>query len=131
MVKNFLFLCSIFIGFSCANTFNSTHAAVNLEVNECFDKFESETRICLDSIFNDSRCPTELVCVWEGDAIAAFTLTMNKRDRSFNLHVNDKFQNDTLIEGVSIKLLNIFPYPKTDQPIGSNDYRAEISVTEN
>ena len=110
---------------------NGNQVAANLKVNECFDEFENELRICLDSIFNDSRCPTQFVCVWEGDAIAAFTLTKNQNVRRFNLHVNDKFQNDTLIDGITIKLLNISPYPVTNQQIDPNTYGAEISVNQN
>lgn len=96
-----------------------------------FDKFESGARICLDSVFNDSRCPTGLVCVWEGDALAAFTLSKNDEVRNFTLHENAKFQNDTIIEGISIRLLNIIPYPTASQLFDPADYRVEISVAEN
>ena len=131
MIKNCLILSLIILGFSCANTDNGTKASVNLKVNGCFDKFENDVKVCLDSVFNESRCPTGLVCVWEGDAVAAFTLTKNKNITRFNLHVNDKFQKDTLIDGITIKLLNIFPYPVVNQQIDPKNYIVDISVTEN
>lgn len=131
MIKNCFILCLIALAFSCANSDDSTQATVNLKVNNCFDKFENETKICLDSVFNDSRCPTGLVYVWKGDVTAAFTLTKNKKIRRFSLHINDKFQNDTLIDGITIKLLDISPYPTANQQIDSADYRAEIMVKEN
>lgn len=119
------------ISFSCTNNDDGIKATVNLKVNECFDKFENDVRICLDSVFNDSRCPTGVVCVWEGDAVAAFTLTKNKNTKRFNLHANTKYRNDTLIDGIRIKLINVSPYPTENQQIDPNDYVAEISVDEN
>ncbi|WP_163516183.1 hypothetical protein [Gelidibacter japonicus] len=130
-MKKAVILLLVVIGFSCAKSDDDTQGVINLRVNGCFDNFESGAKICLDSIFNDSRCPTGFVCVWEGDAVAAFTLTKNNVVKSFNLHVNKKFQNDTIIEGIAIKLLQITPYPVAHQPIDPDDYRAEISVAEN
>lgn len=130
-MKKAVLLLLVLIGFSCANNDDSSQGAINLKVDGCFDKFESGAKICLDSIFNDSRCPTGLDCVWEGDAVAAFTLTKNNKVNSFNLHANKKFQNDTIIEGIAIKLLRITPYPVANQPIDPYAYRSEISVDEN
>lgn len=130
-MKKAILLLLVCIGFSCANNDIATRGNINLKVDGCFDKFERDARICLDSIFNDSRCPTGIVCVWEGDAVAAFTLTKNNTVKSFNLHTNSKFQNDTIIEGITIKLLKIAPYPNADQPINPTDYSVEINVGEN
>lgn len=111
MIQKPLTLLLIILCFSCGSNDDSTSAAVNLKVSECFDKFNNEVRICLDSVFNDSRCPTGLVCVWGGDATAAFTLTKNQNVRRFNLHTHSGFQNDTIIDGITVRLINIAPYP--------------------
>lgn len=121
----------VIICFSCASKGDTVQKTVNLEVNGYFHKFNNEARICLDSIFNDSRCPTGIECVWEGDALAAFTLTKDDTDRSFTLHANNKFQNDTIIDGIKITLLNITPYPIANQKIDPTNYNAEIRVEEN
>jgi len=131
MVKKGIFIFLVLLGFSCGSSDDDTQATINLEINECFDAFETNVSICLDSVFNDSRCPTGLVCVWEGDAVAAFTLNHNDNITPFNLHSNSNFQNDTLIDGITIKLLQITPYPIADQQIDPNDYSVEISVDEN
>lgn len=131
MIKNSFALCLVILGFSCASKDDGTQATLRLKVNECFDKFENSIRICLDSVVDDSRCPEGFECVWEGDAIAVFTLTKNQNVKSFNLHVNDKFQNDTLIDGFAIKLLNVSPYPIANQQINPDDYSVEIRIIEN
>lgn len=130
-MKTVVLLLLVCLGFSCADTDDRNPKVLNLEVNGCFDKFESGIEICLDSIFNDSRCPTGLVCVWEGDALAAFTLRKANTVKRFNLHANKRYQNDTLIEGVVVKLLQVTPYPTADQPVNPDDYRAEISMDQN
>lgn len=131
MIKKGVILLLVVLGFSCTKKDDGTQGVVNLKVNDCFEKFQEDARICLDSVFNDSRCPTGLECVWEGDAIGAFTLTKTENITRFNLHANHKFQNDTLIDAITIKLLNISPYPIADQKIDSNNYEVEISVAEN
>ena len=131
MIKKWAIILFIGIGFSCANKDNRNQVAVNLKVNDCFDNYQNQVRICLDSIFNDSRCPTGFECVWGGDALATFTLTKNKVVRNFNLHANNRFQSDTLIDGITIKLIKISPYPVANQQINTSDYIAEIIVNTN
>lgn len=131
MIKKWAILLLIISGFSCANRDDGGHVVVNLKVSDCFDNYQNKGRICLDSVFNDSRCPTGFECVWEGDALGAFSYSKNNAVRNFILHVNTKFQNDTTIDGVTIKLLNISPYPVANEQIDPNDYFAEISVNAN
>lgn len=130
MKKVFLIVVAM-LGFSCASNDGGTQGIVNLNVRGCFNQFEDKVQICLDSVFADSRCPTDLVCVWEGDAVAAFTLTKNEKVQRFHLHSNTKFQNDTIIGDIAIKLRHIMPYPISDQPIAPNAYTVEISVDGN
>lgn len=121
-------LLLVILGFSCGNNDDKSRGTINLKINECFDQLGNGARICLDSVFNDSRCPTEVECVWKGDAVAALTLSKNEQIRKFNLHINNNFQNDTIIDGSNIKLLNISPYPVYNEEINSNDYVVEISI---
>lgn len=130
-MKKLILLLLIALSFSCSNTSDGVQDIINLKVNGCFDPLERNAKICLDSIFDDSRCPKGLVCVWGGDVVAAFTLTKNNIVWSFNLHTNEGFQNDTIIAGIGIKLQHITPYPIGDQTIDPNDYRAEIIINEN
>jgi hypothetical protein len=62
---------------------------------------------------NDSRCPQGVMCVWAGNASAAFQLTTNRGEYNFTLdiHQGTDFKNDTIIEGVKYQLRNVLPYP--------------------
>lgn len=131
MIQKLFCFSVMLLGFSCGPKDGSNQVAVNLKVNNCFNKFENKVKICLDSVFNDSRCPTGLVCVWEGDAIAAFSISRQDTIERFNLHSNKKFQNDTVIDGLTIKLLTIMPYPNKNSSIDPKSYNVEISVHRN
>ncbi|MBJ7879487.1 hypothetical protein [Gelidibacter salicanalis] len=129
MIQKFLIPFLILCCLGCGKNDLSTQSSITLKVNDCVTALENEVRICLDSVFNDSRCAKGLQCVWEGDATAAFTLNKNKVSKSFSLHTNNGFQNDTVIDGLSIRLLNITPYPIADGTIEASEYKAEISVS--
>jgi hypothetical protein len=69
--------------------------------------------ICVDSLY-DSRCPSNVVCVWGGESIAKIRLNVN--NSVFNLKMSLKesfpeFPNDTTINGYRIKYINQVPYP--------------------
>ncbi len=103
--------------------------SVILDYKKCLKIVEKEYEICLESI-NDSRCPTSAVCVWEGDAAIEFNLKSNSENLSFILHSNDTFQQDTVINGLIIKLLGITPFPDLNNPLEQGDYSVELSISE-
>lgn len=125
-----LIFCLIFYLGCAGNSDNSQVTLVNLKLKSCFDKLESKKAICLDSVYQDSRCAEDVVCVWEGDVLAAFTLKESDKHIKFVLHVNEKFRTDTIINGLSIKLINILPRPIANQAIDLKSYSAEIKVNE-
>lgn len=53
MTKAVLLICMYF---SCADDDMGTFGTVNLKRDVCFDKFESDVRIYMESIIVDSRC---------------------------------------------------------------------------
>jgi len=77
---------------------------------------------------DDSRCPTDVTCIWEGRA-------------SITLHVFDQIQNQTItlttdkiqsknVGSYEIKLIDVLPYPVTTKDI-SEEYVATISISKN
>lgn len=131
MLKKFVVFLLLSLVLGCGKSDTASIHSVNLKVKDCFSKLPDKVKICLDSVYNDSRCPNGIQCIWEGDALADFTMTSAKTTNRFTLHSNTKFQNDTIIEGISIKLIQINPYPTVDNEIDPEFYTVEVSITSN
>lgn len=99
----------------------------NLETNNCFDVNGTEYNLCLESV-NDSRCPTDLVCIWEGNAAANFILNSKTDSKPFTLNTNQSFQRDTILNRLKIELVRVSPYPITTAT-NQNEYSVTIKIS--
>ena len=125
-MNKLLLLSIILLVYSC-NDRDVVNEDLSIVYNGCIDISSSKFKICFDSI-KDSRCPTDLVCIWEGDAITYLSLNSGEDKKSIALHTNNVFQQDTLIDGLRIKLLDVLPYPDKDIEPNSSKYIAKIEV---
>ena len=136
-MKKILGILLIVLIYSCSKDDNSPISQYDLKVDKniildngkCLEIVDKGYEICLESI-NDSRCPSGGECVWEGDAVVEFNFKSKTENKSFSLHTNDKFQQDTIINNLKIKLLNVIPYPDLNNPINQSDYSAELIISE-
>jgi hypothetical protein len=84
--------------------------------------------VSFDSVLNDSRCPSNGPCSWAGNAEVKFIFSKSNDSISFVLNTLPSYRTDTLIDGYRIKLINLFPYPKSAGSITQSDYKAEIEI---
>lgn len=103
--------------------------SIFLDSRKCLKIDDKEYEICLVSI-NDSRCPTDLICIWGGDAAVEFYLKSNTGNKSFTLHTHSNYQQDTVLNSLKIKLVDVLPYPKANNPIELSSYSVELRITE-
>ena len=83
------------------------------------------------SVQNESRCPTGVQCVWEGNAAISIEVS-KKRKKSAQaiLNTNTAIQpNELAYKKYRIKLLGLNPYPRIDEKIEAIDYEAVMIVT--
>ena len=88
--------------------------------------------LCMDSIIEDSRCPTDVVCVWEGRGVVKFSLTENNQTYPFALSTKalpNSYQKDTVLQGYKIELLALHPYPEKGSSIPDRKRKAEIRIS--
>jgi hypothetical protein len=90
----------------------------DIGINNCsnFTANAVNYSICFDAVTNESRCPINAICIWEGYATAKFTLTSGGTIHTFSLStlLSNKsivLQNDTTFNGIKIALANLVPYP--------------------
>ena len=84
----------------------------------------------MDSVLGDSRCPSNVQCVWEGNAEVRFLFTVDSIQTDFALNTNGgmQFNSDTIIDGYSISLLDLSPYPEDPGEILQVEYYSKVIV---
>lgn len=83
-----------------------------------------------DALVNESRCPTGVNCVWEGDAQILIGARHAKGEPlKLELHTNQRFAQSGRYQQYVIKLVALDPYPKADVDTARKDYVATLLIT--
>jgi hypothetical protein len=91
---------------------------------------DNQLTIRIDSVLNDSRCPSDVVCGWEGNAGIRFLFTNANVETKFvlNTHGGESFPSDTIIGGYYIQLIALRPYPISTSKILNSEYVADLLI---
>lgn len=100
----------------------SSNLPFPLKVKETAD-IDSELKLTVLDGIEDSRCPSDVTCIWEGNVSVKVNLI--KGDQNIGNHT---IQLETIdgdeqnFDGYFIRLINVEPYPKSNTIIESSDY---------
>ena len=101
--------------------------AFSLPVGKTAGLAGSSTRLTFHQVTEDSRCPTNVVCVWEGDARIEL---LPVRDGTvgqaviLSLHTPNEAQVGDLL----VRFVGLAPYPATPEPSSTRQYVAELVI---
>ena len=76
---------------------------------------------------NDSRCPSDVVCIWQGEAKVKFAFEHGQQN-DFTLSTFDP-QSDT-IDNYVFTLVDVSPYPISTETIPLEDYKVTLRIEE-
>jgi hypothetical protein len=80
------------------------------------------------SVSDDSRCPSNVQCVWAGDAAIKLGLAANSTAQESTIHLNiDPKTVD--FSGYRIKATNLAPVPKSGSTISAGAYIVTLQVS--
>jgi len=119
--------------FSCSKSIVSHDPAI-LYLNDC-NEYENESELvslCFENVVSDSRCPTGVVCVWEGTAVANFTFKKDNTSYPITLStlkMPPQYTKDTIVAGYKIEFLNLHPYPRQHSTPSAGTIKDEVKVT--
>jgi hypothetical protein len=88
----------------------------------------NDLRLTFRSVEGDSRCPTDAVCVWAGDAEIALKIEQGTQAAVAALHTTLE-PKKTVWNGYTISLVTVSPTRKSTTSVDPADYRAEVVVT--
>lgn len=102
-----------------------------LNINQTAIIGPENLRITFLNVTEDSRCPSDVQCVWEGQAKVQINVLQDNKDiMTFNLTKRAGHDESSVlnIDGYSITLEKIDPYPVSTKKIENSDYSIVLKV---
>ncbi len=137
LVKYFLITCFLLIVLlRCSDGINSPDYDGVFQFGDTlsipFNSFklsdDGRVEVGFVDVLSDSRCPSRLVCFWEGNAEVKLYLKQRRKRNEFELNTFWDFRFDTTISNINIELVRLLPWPETEQAIPKENYSIEIFV---
>lgn len=126
------FTALLFIAFKCEQRYNFVPGeAFNMEIGQKFLNIDLPAQLTITAIEEDSRCPKNVDCVWEGQVKANFLLITsedNAQTFTLTLRADRPEESKKVINGYSYQLLKVDPYPEADKKINAEDYVLNVLV---
>lgn len=98
----------------------------DFKINGEYHSIDNSLNFTLTEI-NDSRCPSDVVCVWEGKADVTIDVTSPVRGSIMLSTYNHS--TDTL-GNYSFELKDVSPYPISTKTIKLEEYNVTLKITE-
>jgi hypothetical protein len=117
----------------------SPTAATDVTLNEPFQIKVGETAhilgadvfITLDGVADDSRCPKDVTCIWEGQATVRVSAARASETRSsLELRTRPESARTARFQQYTVRLTTLAPEPRSNTPIEQKDYVATLVVEE-
>ena len=89
---------------------------------------EGDVRLTLKSVTDDSRCPVDVSCVWEGDAKVAVEVITPTPRAEHELHTTGRESHEAKHGDYRITLVKLEPARRSTATISPGDYRATLVV---
>jgi putative hemolysin len=130
---SFGMLCLFLIPFAASQEsgqigLSQLNSPIKLHVNESTFLESENLQITLNHM-DDSRCPSDVTCVWAGEAKAQLYLTRDEQNLG-NLTLSTMEKNNSIsFNGYLINLIKVDPYPTSTKNIQTADYLATILVS--
>lgn len=134
-MKSMLFLVCILSLISCLNE----RPCQNFELGETFEfSYQEQVTHCTEPISitflelsQDSRCPENVTCVWQGLAQIKILVSVNGQEKPFDLSTYPPHQgipSEIFYLGYKIALVDLKPYPNTTRKYRIEDYQAYLLI---
>ncbi|MEW6652714.1 MAG: hypothetical protein AB1394_04500 [Bacteroidota bacterium] len=90
----------------------------------------NEMLVTFTGIVQDSRCPIDVICVWQGDAEIKLKLSKGSFNKEVILHTG-LIPNSVLFDGYEITLSRLLPARKSNETIKPSQYSIQLKFKHN
>jgi hypothetical protein len=113
----------------CGTTLSSDGPVeIELRIGELVQRPDFGESIEFLSVPADSRCPSDVTCVWAGDAAIRLRIGHPSFSGDTTLHTTTT-PRATTIGGVRIEVVGLRPTPVSNLPIDPKAYRVTLRLT--
>ena len=110
-------------------SFAQAQSQMQLRVGQQKSISNGKVRIKFISVTEDSRCPTNVDCVWAGNAKVKIQVWVRGGEtKIFELNTNTR-EKAGQADAYRVELVSLAPVRRSTRKIRQNDYRATFSVT--
>lgn len=99
----------------------------SLKINQTAYLASEDLTIHLREI-NDSRCPSDVVCVWAGEALAKIEIGKGGTGALLMMRLEEHPQAVEFLDAYTMELISVDPYPSTANPLSQSDYNVTLKV---
>jgi hypothetical protein len=87
-------------------------------------------RVTFEAVRDDSRCPTDVTCIWEGDATVVLKVKDggDESSRELHTHQDGERSREAPAGEHTLTLVKLDPAPSSTRPIEASAYRATLKV---
>lgn len=89
----------------------------------------TSVRVTFVGVAEDSRCPVDVVCVWQGNVEAVLDLEVAGSGPAVRAHLNTAVEPDAVgFGGLTFTIAAVRPLPYDGREIDPEDYRIALGV---
>ena len=126
-----LSLATVLVVLACASVEDVITAApgetISLPVGKTAAVSGSPSRVTFTRVTEDSRCPINAICVWEGDAKIELTLSRNGAPVVTGIVSLNPQNNEVQLADLVVRFVRLAPAPVTPEP-APRQYVAELVI---
>ncbi len=104
----------------------------NLQLNQTARITSENLGITFAQVKEDSRCPQDVECMWEGQAVVVVKIVKDGQDLG-SVELTSRAGQEALavkhLDSLAVKLVAVAPYPKSGQAIDPAAYTITLLVT--
>ena len=101
---------------------------VTLAIGEEAVVASASLRVLFMEVVEDSRCPTQVTCVWEGRARVSLLVTQAGAEHAVVLHAPPGSPRAVEVGGYRVEVQDLLPVPETSEGVEADRYRLVLKA---
>jgi len=101
-----------------------------LQINQSAEIKSEDITVTFLNVTSESRCPSDVTCIWQGQAGIEINVQKGDEDSVVNLSIGgDSNPEESIFDMYLIQLVDLSPYPISTKNIQPEEYTATIKIS--